>query len=147
MTEKPGPDLGRVGFEVWCALIESGDLDSDSAEFGRFPEPLPRFNIAECLGTRGGSGPESMRGPLAGGRHPSTWRGCISIGNSAATPRRRPALDREDPLTVLLVPRFAGVPVIVCLQLATGHSEAGADHQDPDNRSQSTRYFHTIPGG
>ena len=58
MTEKPGPDLGRVGFETGRALIESGDLDSDIAEFGCFPEALPHFKIAECLGTRGGSGPE-----------------------------------------------------------------------------------------
>jgi hypothetical protein len=43
-----------------------------------------------------------------------------------------------------LARRFAGVPVMVCLQLATGHSEAGADHQDPnENRSQSTRRFHS----
>jgi hypothetical protein len=32
---------------------------------------------------------------------------------------------------------------MVCLQLATGHSEAGADHQDPDeNWPHSTRRFH-----
>jgi len=42
---------------VGCALIESRDLDSDIAAFGRFPEALPHFKIAECLGARGGSGP------------------------------------------------------------------------------------------
>jgi|GEM_PF-5539501 hypothetical protein len=57
MTETPGPDLGKVGFEVGRALIASGDLDSHIAEFGRFPEALPHFKIAECVGTRGGSGP------------------------------------------------------------------------------------------
>jgi hypothetical protein len=58
MTEKPGPDLGKVGFEVGCALVESGDLDRDTAEFRRFPEALPHSKIAECVGARGGAGPE-----------------------------------------------------------------------------------------
>jgi hypothetical protein len=57
MTEKPGPDLGRVGFEVRRALVESGGLDSDIAEFGRSIEALPPFKIAECVRTRGGSSP------------------------------------------------------------------------------------------
>ena len=48
MTEKPGPDLGKMGFEVGRALIESGDLDSDIAEFGRFPGALPHFKLAGC---------------------------------------------------------------------------------------------------
>jgi hypothetical protein len=43
LVEKPGPELGKVEFEVGRALIESGDLDSD---------------IAESFETRGGSGPE-----------------------------------------------------------------------------------------
>ncbi len=46
---------------------------------------------------------------------------------------------------VLLASRFAGVPVMVCLQLVTGHLEVGADHQDPDeNWSHSIRRFHQI---
>ena len=48
MTEKPGPDLGRVGFEAGRALIVSGDLESDIAEFGRIPEALPHFKLAGC---------------------------------------------------------------------------------------------------
>jgi hypothetical protein len=58
MTEKPGPDPGKVGCEVGRALIGSGALESDIAEFGRFPEALPQFKMAEYVGTRGGSGPE-----------------------------------------------------------------------------------------
>jgi hypothetical protein len=45
-----GPDLGRVGYELGRALIESGAHDSDIAEFGRFPEALPHFKVAECVG-------------------------------------------------------------------------------------------------
>lgn len=40
MTEKPGPDLGKEGFGVGGALIESGDLDGDIAELERFPRPF-----------------------------------------------------------------------------------------------------------
>jgi hypothetical protein len=107
------------------ALVESGGLDSDIAEFGRFPEALPHSKIAEWVGTRSGSGPESTPSRLAGGLQGSTWRGRTPSGSSTATPHRRPALDREDPSTVPLVPWFAGVPVIVSLHLAIDHSEAG----------------------
>jgi hypothetical protein len=58
MTKKPGSDLGKVGFELGRALIESGDHARDLASFGRFPEVVPHFQIAEGVGTRGGSGPE-----------------------------------------------------------------------------------------
>ncbi len=57
MTVRPGLALGKVGFELQGRLIESGDLDSGLAEFGRLSEALSHFEIPECVGTRGGSGP------------------------------------------------------------------------------------------
>jgi len=69
------------------------------------------------------------------GAWPAHWRarvvhpeGTYTIGHSTATPRRRPAFDREGPSTVFLALRSASVTVPVSLQLATDHSEAAAGH-------------------
>jgi hypothetical protein len=69
--------------------------------------------------------------------------GTQTIGDSTATPRRRPALDREGPSTVLLALRFPGVVALVYSSLTSGHVQVGADHQVPGgNWSHLTCCFH-----
>ena len=67
---------------------------------------------------------------------PAHWRATVvhlegtqTIGDSTATPHRRPALDREGPSTVLLALRFPGVVARVYPLLTSGHVQVAADHQ------------------
>ena len=68
--------------------------------------------------------------------------GTQTIGDSTATPRRRPALDREGPSTVLLALRLPGVVALVYSSLTSGHVQVGANHQVPGGTwSHSTCCF------
>jgi hypothetical protein len=69
--------------------------------------------------------------------------GTQPIGNSTATPHRRPAFDREGPSTVLLALGFPNVLVLVYPDLAPGHAHGDAHHLFPDETSPcSTWRFH-----
>lgn len=61
--------------------------------------------------------------------------GTHTIADSTSAPRRRPALDREGPSTVVRTLRSPDVPAPVCLHRITGQREAGAHHQVPDETS------------
>lgn len=97
-----------MGYELGRALIESGAHDSDIAEFGRFPEALPHFKVAEYSGQAADLVHSQHVVRSVARLQASTWRGHTSPSDSTVTPHRRPAFDREGLSTVLLASRFAG---------------------------------------